>query len=156
VATESLRSGAFAPKRRVQLTPYLLLLPAFIVLGAIIFYPLVRAILLSFQTYNLESLGDNRFVGLDNYVQLFTQDTVFWQAVLLSVQWVVANVIIQLLIGGAFALVLNEDFPGRALVRGLILVPWVMSSAVTGLMWTFMFDSQFGIFDKSLVALHLI
>jgi multiple sugar transport system permease protein len=133
-----------------------MLLPAFLVLGAIVFYPLLRAIWLSFQTYDLRDPASNGFVGLDNYVALFTKDAVYWQAVRLSAQWIVANIVLQLLIGSAFALILNEKFPGRAIVRGLVLVPWVMSSAVTGIMWSFMFDGQFGLVDQILVGLRVI
>jgi multiple sugar transport system permease protein len=144
------------PRWRRRLTPYALLLPAFTVLGAITFFPVVRAILLSFENYDLRSPADNGFAGLDNYAALFTTDRVFSQAAALSLQWVVANIVCQLLIGAAFALILNEDFPGRSVVRGLILVPWVMSSAVTGVMWKFMFDSQFGIVNAVLVELHVL
>ena len=156
VAAGSLQSaGQSRGKWRAQLVPYALIAPAFIVLGAIIFYPVIRAIRLSFEHYDFRNPGDNGFAGLANYVQLFTKDTGFWQSAGLSVQWVVANIFFQLLIGASFALILNEDFPGRALIRGLVLIPWVMSSAVTGVMWRFMFDSQFGIVNHAMVGLGL-
>ena len=156
VATVGVPQRRHWPQWRRRLTPYALLLPAFAVLGAITFFPVVRAILLSFENYDLRSPADNGFAGLDNYAALFTTDRVFSQAAGLSLQWVVANIVCQVLIGAAFALILNEDFPGRSVVRGLILVPWVMSSAVTGVMWRFMFDSQFGIINTVLVGLHVL
>jgi multiple sugar transport system permease protein len=155
VAVHSLTAPDRAVRWRTRATPYLLLLPAFLVLGAIIFYPVLRAIGLSFQNYNLVEPQNRGFIGLANYVHLFTRDAVFWQAAGLSLRWVVVNVVVQLLIGALFALVLNEEFRGRAIVRGLILVPWVMPSSVTGLMWIFMFDGQFGIVNEALVRLGL-
>jgi multiple sugar transport system permease protein len=146
---------ALSPRRRARLTPYLLLAPAFLLLGAIIFYPLARAVWLSFQSYSLTEPQNQGFIGLRNYETLF-RDATFWQAAGYTARWVVVNVVAQLLIGCAFALVLNESFRGRAVVRGLILVPWVMPSSVTGLMWTFMFDGQFGIVNKILVGIGLI
>jgi multiple sugar transport system permease protein len=145
-----------SPRARARLTPYLLLTPAFLLLGAIIVYPVLRAIWLSFQSYSLIEPQNQGFIGLRNYATLLTGDAVFWQAAGYTARWVVVNVAAQLLIGCLFALVLNESFRGRALVRGLILVPWVMPSSVTGLMWTFMFDGQFGIINKVLVGLGVL
>ncbi len=137
--------------------PYLLLTPAFLILGAIVFYPVMRAIWLSFLSYKLiEPATLGKFIGLSNYVQLYTRDSVWWQSVGLSARWVVANVVCQLAIGMLFALILNENFRGRAFVRGLILLPWVVPSSVAGLMWAFMFDGQFGLINDILLSLGII
>ena len=148
--------GATAPRLRAQLTPYALLAPAVLLLGLIVLYPVIRAVGLSFYYYKLADINNREFIGLGNYIELFTNDNLFWTASGRSITWVVANVVFQLALGMAFALVLNEDFRGRGLMRGLLLLPWVMPSTVAGLMWVFMWDSQFGIISAILLDLHII
>ena len=141
---------------RAQLTPYALLAPAVLLLGLIVLYPVIRAVGLSFYHYSIQDIKNVEFIGLGNYIELFTDDTLFWDAGRRSITWVVANVVFQLTLGMAFALVLNEDFRGRALMRGLLLLPWVMPSTVAGLMWVFMWDSQFGIINAILLDLNIV
>ena len=149
-------AGATAPRLRAQLTPYALLAPAVLLLGLIVLYPVIRAVGLSFYHYSIQDIKNVEFIGLGNYIELFTDDTLFWDAGRRSITWVGANVVFQLTLGMAFALVLNEDFRGRALMRGLLLLPWVMPSTVAGLMWVFMWDSQFGIINAILLDLNIV
>ena len=115
-------AGATAPRLRAQLTPYALLAPAVLLLGLIVLYPVIRAVGLSFYHYSIQDIKNVEFIGLGNYIELFTDDTLFWDAGRRSITWVGANVVFQLTLGMAFALVLNEDFRGRALMRGLLPV----------------------------------
>lgn len=149
-------AGATSIRLRGQLTPYVLLAPAILLLGLIVLYPVIRAIGLSFYYYRIADINRVEFIGLQNYVELLTNDNLFWAAAGRSLTWIVANVVFQLIIGMAFALVLNENFHGRAFLRGLLLLPWVMPSTVAGLMWVFMWDSQFGIINALLLDLNIV
>ena len=149
-------AGATAPRLRAQLTPYALVGPAVLLLGLIVLYPVIRAIGLSFYYYRIADVKNVEFIGLSNYIELLTNDNLFWAAAGRSATWIVANVVFQLVLGMAFALVLNENFHGRAFMRGLLLLPWVMPSTVAGLMWVFMFDSQFGIINSLLLDLNIV
>lgn len=149
-------AGVASPQFRARLLPYALLGPAILLLGLIVLYPVIRAIGLSFYYYRIADINSVEFIGLNNYIELLTDDGLFWAAAGRSLTWIVANVVFQLIIGMAFALVLNENFHGRAFLRGLLLLPWVMPSTVAGLMWVFMWDSQFGIINALLLDLNIV
>ena len=142
-------------RQRNLLTPYLFLLPAVILLGTIVLFPLLRAVSLAFQYYVLTDLPSSRFIGLGNFVKLF-QDKLFLNAMWRSVYWVTGNIILQLGLGLTFALILNRDFPLRSVVRDIMLIPWVTPGAVNAMMWRFMLDGQKGIINELLVWLGII
>jgi multiple sugar transport system permease protein len=150
-----MRLELLGPRTRRALVPYLLLLPAGLLLGAIILVPLSRAVGLAFQDFVLTRMHQARFVGLDNFRRAFA-DQAFWMSLARSAYWVAGNLALQFALGLAFALVLNARFPLRGLVRGLILISWVTPSAVTAMMWIFMLDGQSGIVNDLLVRIGLL
>ncbi len=151
----AIEAGFFRPRTRRALVPYLLLLPAGLLLGAIILVPLSRAVGLAFQDFVLTRMHEARFIGLDNFRRAFADQT-FWMSLGRSAYWVAGNLVFQLALGLAFALVLNARFPLRGLVRGLILIPWVTPSAATAMMWIFMLDGQAGIVNDLLVRAGIL
>lgn len=150
-----LDGGWLTPRQRRQLIPYLFLLPLFILLGAIVLYPLARAVSMAFQYYVLTDLPSAQYIGLGNF-QKALQDKMFFDSLRRSLTWVAGNILLQLGLGLAFALILNREFPFRGIVRGILLIPWVTPSAVNAMMWKFMLDGQRGILNEVLKRLHLI
>lgn len=138
--------------RQEVLGAFLLLLPAIIILGMVIFYPLFQALQLSFQNANLLSLGMAQNVGLDNFQQLRSDNT-FWTAVLNTIEFVGVSVAGGLILGGTLALLLNESIPLRSLFRSLALVPWVAPGVVVALLALYMFNSQVGVVDYALTKI---
>ena len=138
-----------------KIYPYILVAPALIARGVILLYPMLTGLFLSFQNRVLTRPLENGWIGLQNYINMF-QDDVFWISIVKTFWWVVASVGFQLILGMATALLLNEKFPGRALARGLILIPWVMPSVVSGLMWAWIFDGTYGLANDVLMKLGLI
>lgn len=130
---------------------YVLIGPALLMLAAVIGYPLGRAIYMSLHLNILirPDLG-KPFVGLQNYVNVVQQDY-FWNSVINTAVWTGANLVAQLVLGLAIALLLNLNFPGRALARGAMLIPWVTPSVVAVLTWKWMYDAQFGVINDVLV-----
>lgn len=137
--------------------PYLLIAPTLIAIGIILLYPMLKGLILSFQNYVLSKPvpANERFIGLGNYITMF-QDEIFWTSLQKTFWWVVVSVSFQLVIGLVTALLLNQEFPGRALARGIVLIPWVMPSVVSGLMWAWIFDGTFGLVNDILMKLDLI
>jgi multiple sugar transport system permease protein len=135
---------------------YFLIFPAFLVIFAVIIYPLISAIVLSFHKFILirPDLG-MPFIGLDNYSSAIL-NPVFLNAIKNTIIWVGINLAIQLVLGMLIALILNEEFFGRALARGGMLIPWITPSVVAVLVWRWMYDAQFGIFNAVLINLGLI
>jgi multiple sugar transport system permease protein len=110
---------------------------------------------LSLHHYLIIRPGDIRFTGLENYVTLLT-DREFFRALRVSGTWVAGSVIPQFLLGLAIALLLNEAFPGRGLVRTITLMPWVLSGVVTGIIWLWLFDGTIGVINDLLMKAHIV
>lgn len=135
---------------------YLLIAPAFLALFGVIGYPLVQAFIMSLHKIILTDPGAGQpFVGLANYMTAITSP-LFAGALWLSVVWTAVNLVIQMVLGLAVALVLNEPFPWRGLARGIALIPWVTPSVVSVLTWRWMYDAQFGVINAALVGLGIV
>jgi multiple sugar transport system permease protein len=91
-----------------------------------------------------------RFIGLGNY-RAALDDSAFWNALEASAIWVVGSVVPQFLLGLGMALVLNERFRGRGIVRTIILAPWAVSGVVTGFIWLWLFDGTIGVINDLLM-----
>lgn len=128
----------------------ILLSPTFIVLGLVIVYPLLAAIWQSmFVSAGLDPdtgfirEGDE-FVGLENYTAIFQGETGarFWNSFWNTNFFTVTSVAIEVVIGVAMALVMHHAFRGRGLVRASILVPWAIPTAVSALLWRWIFQAD--------------
>jgi multiple sugar transport system permease protein len=139
---------------RKQLVPVALLAPAVTLVAAVIAYPLVRAVWLSFQNFNILRPAATTSAGFANYAARLA-DPVFWGAALNSLQWVVGVVVFQLLFGFFGALLLNQRFPLRGLVRGVLLIPWATPSVLVALMWMWLLDSNYGMLNDLVRRLGL-
>jgi multiple sugar transport system permease protein len=147
--------GALRARRRVTLLPYVLVAPAVILMILIALYPTYYAIQLSMYDANLARFNRARFVGLDNYLKLLS-DEVFRISVLQTIRWVAVVIVGQLGLALPVALFLNLNFSWRGAIRTAILIPWVIPAAVTALIWVFMFDANLGVANDILVRLGLI
>jgi len=132
---------------------YLFVLPLVVLVLLLIAYPLGSAVYLSLTE---KYVGyPPRFVGLKNYVEL-TGDPVFRKVVWNSAVFTVASVTVKLMIGLLMALSLHQALFARRLVRGLLLLPWVVPTVITALAWHWMFDALRGFINVSLETLGLI
>jgi len=132
---------------------YLFVLPLVVLVLLLIAYPLGSAVYLSLTE---KYVGyPPRFVGLKNYVEL-TGDPVFRKVVWNSAVFTVASVTVKLMIGLLMALSLHKALFARRLVRGILLLPWVVPTVITALAWHWMFDALRGFINVSLETLGLI
>lgn len=125
----------------------LLLFPALAALLIFAFIPVVYSFILSLHriVLGLPGLGD-RFVGLGNYVGLW-QDPAAINSLIVTAIFVVASTIPEVCLGLLMALIMNESFRTRSLVRAAILIPWAIPTVVASQMWRFAFNDQYGIFN---------
>jgi ABC-type sugar transport system permease subunit len=100
-------------------------------------------------------LQTEEFVGWDHYTKILTDDEAI-SAILLSLKFTLVAAVASLLIGLAIALVLNEEFPGRRLLRATILLPWAISEVVTASAWSFIVNPTFGILTGTLFHLGIV
>ncbi len=120
-----------------RLVPRLLLTPAVATLLLWMIVPLVMTLYFSAIRYNLMQPGDREFVGLENF-EFFVTDPDFWPSVSHTLQLLGAVIAITVVMGVALALVVNEPFPGRGLVRVLLVSPFFVMPTVNALMWKHM------------------
>ena len=144
-------------KRRMRsgIWPYLLLAPALIIMLSVVIVPIFNAISMSFQSYNLTRPKKIGFIGLRNYETLF-RDSLFWRSLLRTVIWVFFGVGCQFVFGFMLALILNQEFTGRGVARAVSLIPWVTPGVLIALMWSWMFDGNYGVINDLLLKLGLI
>lgn len=138
-----------------SIIPWMMLSPAIMMVGGFILYPALNAILLSFTSTNLLNLDAQKFIGFENFRKIFS-DINFPVALKNSFIWVVGCVGLQLILGMTGALILNQKFKGRAIVRGLVLIPWATSSILVTLMWSWMLDPNLGIINGLLIRFHIL
>jgi multiple sugar transport system permease protein len=128
----------------------MLLTPTFIVLALVIAYPLIAAVRESLyrkqdgvDANGFVVEGEN-FVGIDNYAAIFTGETAtrFWTAFYNTTFFTVITLFLEILIGVSMALVMHHALRGKGLVRASILVPWAIPTAVSAIMWQFIFQAD--------------
>ena len=142
-------------RRQFDALPYVLLSPAVLATLALVFVPMLQAVFTSLQHNILWKPRDVRFIGLDNYLAI-AQDPVAWSSLGRTLLWIGLTVPLQLALGLATALLLNQQFRWRGLARSLILIPWALPSVVIALMWAWMYQPQVGLFNDLLLRLGLV
>ena len=120
-----------------RLLPRALMAPAVLTLLLWMIVPLAMTIYFSFVSYNLMQPGDHPFAGLENY-HYFVTDPDFWPAVWNTLLLIGSVIVITVVFGVLLALLVNEPFPGRGIVRVLLISPFFVMPAVNALLWKHM------------------
>lgn len=138
-----MKKGAHRLSRETRVG-YYFVLPALVFMACMIVYPMLYNFRLSMMNVDVMTFKDNRavFVGLENFRQLFQNDPVFLASLKHTFQFTIRCLIIQFTLGFAFALLFTKKFPMGKLIRGLILIAYLMPMAVTGLLFKNMFASS--------------
>jgi multiple sugar transport system permease protein len=146
-------------KRKIRLDklfPLLLVSPTLIMILCFMGYPIIRVFYLSMQNYNLKNVFGNGYAGFSNFIKLFTKDDLFWSSAGITLKWVLAEVILQLLLGTIVALILNQKFKGRGVARAVSLVPWAVSGVLVTMLWTLLYDQSSGLINDLLMKTGII
>lgn len=146
------RKGPRARRRPSDLKIALVFIaPALI--GLVFFYvvPTFRGLYLSFTDYSI--LGDPEWVGIKNY-QAIAKDPLFWNAVGVTVEYVVINIVLQTAAALGLALLMH-NVAKSALIRGALLLPYLMANVIAALLWFWMLDYQIGIVNQIIEWLGL-
>jgi sorbitol/mannitol transport system permease protein len=110
------------------------LLPALIFMIVVTQVPFVFTLFYSTQSWNLVRPGSRSFVGIDNYLAVFT-DTQFWRVTLNTILLIAGTVIASVILGLIFALLLDRKFLGRGIVRTLLITPFLVTPVAAALLW---------------------
>jgi multiple sugar transport system permease protein len=118
---------------------WLFVAPTVLIVCSLLIYPFVDAILLSFQERFIGQEGT--WVGLANYAELLGRDSLFLRATGITLMLTAGAVIGKFFLGMAMASALNQDIPGRNILRGLMFLPWAVPAVVSAYVWRFLFDT---------------
>jgi len=135
------------------LTGYGLISPAVFLMLVLLAYPFILAVYISLTDRVLGEPG--KFIWLGNFIKLL-QDSLFRQTVWNSFVYTVTTVFFKMLLGIILALLLNQEIPCRNLIRGAILLPWIVPTSLSVLTWLWMFDSLFSVVNYILLGIGLI
>lgn len=138
-------------RKKFDSFPYLLNLPAIIIMGIVIGVPLVQVVIMSLSDYNF--FGPSKFVGLKNFVNLFTKDRIFWPTVKNTVIWTLVSITIEFTFALFVSLLFNKVTRFKGVLRGLVLLPWVVPPVTVGLIWKTILDTNAGLLNKLFLAL---
>jgi multiple sugar transport system permease protein len=135
---------------------YLLLIPSLILVAAVVVYPVLNGIWLSFHEYRLNRPALGRpWIGLDHYRDMM-DDPIIRRALKNTIIWVTVGSISQLILGMITALALHRGLRGFRIASVLVLIPWLLPSVVSANMWRLMLDSRLGVINEILGRLGLI
>lgn len=150
------RAGRGLAARQLRLY-WMMLAPALILGGALILYPMYLAVDVSFRDIGMvtmDSLGDSSRT-LDNYAQLWT-DPKIRDSVLLAVLYTVGSIVPAFILGLVTALLLNKRFPGRRVLRTLVLLPWAVPTVLAAIAFLWLLDASYGVVNYLLTSVGLI
>jgi len=134
-------------------TGWLLMLPALLLLVALTLYPVLYGVWISF--FNKHSFFPQQtWVGFDNYLYIL-RDPEFWASVWRGSVYAISTIVLQIALGVGTALVLNEAFPGRNLVRSIVIFPYVVPTVIAVILWKWLLNSQFGLINYLIEAMGL-
>ena len=138
-----------------KIYPYISILPVAIVIALFALYPIIHAVRMSFYQYLLTRPDVHPFVGLDNYVNVITS-YYFKDSIQITAIYTVATVLGVIVYGLSVALLMNTKIRLSTPLKIVILLPWALPAVVSGLLWKWILNADFGILNGILYALGLI
>jgi len=149
-------AGLNNPNRRIlsdKNLPHLLILPTLLIVFGVLIIPIVYSLFLSVHNLVLSS-RTYEFVGLQHFIEMF-KDQSFLNSMWQTLKFTILSVAAEMVFGIAVALVLNQEFWGRGFVRGLMILPWALPGVVNAIMWQWIFNANYGVFNGLLLQLAL-
>ena len=159
MATQAVEVPTRRPNIRERLdlgngfTPYFLVLPTVLVILAFAVYPILYSLWLSLLDNPLSPSAN--LVGLNNYVRLFASSE-FRSSIGTTLIFTIIGVTLETIFGLGIALLINDTFPGRGLVRAAVLVPWAFPTIVSAQIWYLMYNDRTGIVSYILQQIHIL
>ncbi|MEJ5225375.1 MAG: sugar ABC transporter permease [Anaerolineales bacterium] len=161
----ALKEEARRANLRRAILPYLYLVPAFVVMGVITFYPLIYQVIISFTSFQTKDLllglksPTLEFVGLQNYIDILTgglpvQNFDFFRVLTFNFWWAITNVMVHVPAGVLIAVMLNtQGLWFKRVYRALYILPVVIPPIVVATVWRNIFDPQYGAMNQALTSI---
>jgi arabinogalactan oligomer/maltooligosaccharide transport system permease protein len=124
----------------------LFVIPSFLILAGVVFYPFIYNVVISFSNMNLRHIKDWEISGLKQYIKVFTETTQpnFYGVFVKTIIWTVVNIFFHVVIGVFLALLLNQKIKGKGIYRTLLILPWAIPQYIVALTWRGMFNYEYG------------
>jgi multiple sugar transport system permease protein len=133
---------------------WLLMLPLLVVMTAVIGWPLVDTVRLSFTDAKLVGT-EGGFIGPANYIKMLTGSN-FQRALVTTTWFAVISVAAEMVLGVLAALLLNQQFRGRTALRALMILPWALPTVVNATLWRLIYNPEYGALNAALTQLGLL
>ncbi|HEY8597111.1 MAG TPA: sugar ABC transporter permease [Thermomicrobiales bacterium] len=147
--------GLFSEMRR-HWADYVYVAPALLVMLFVIGYPIAYTIYLSFFS-TPPSSANWYFNGIENYQRILGDPQLsFWESTKNTFIWTVASTFFAFVLGFGAALIVNREFPGRGIIRGLLLIPYIISQVPAAYIWRWLYNSDYGLISGTLKQLGWI
>lgn len=138
-----------------KILPYLLLTPMILIMGVLVFYPIIATFSYSLKKWKLTAPGDIKFIGFKNYIDILQSES-FWYSMQNTIFILVFVVVFTTIIGYLISVYLNVDVKGSGVLLALAILPWALPPFVNGVLWKFVFFSGYGFLNKLLIALGFV
>ncbi len=134
--------------------PYILLAPMMLIMGALVFYPVMATFSYSLKRWKLTAPGDIRFIGFDNYVSVL-KSSAFWYSLQNTLLILLAVVVFTSVAAIVLSMFLNIDSKVSGLMLAIAVLPWALPPYVNGILWKFIFHPGYGFLNKLLMTIHV-
>ncbi len=140
---------------------YVMLVPSLLILVAVVIIPMLYALRMSLANSSVVVIGGRgmvtgQWVGLQNYASLM-HNPLFWQAFRETLYFWLVSIVIEVTVGIGMAVLLNQNFWGRKVVRVIVFIPWAIPTVVNAMLWGMILDGDnYGALNDLLLRLHLI
>ena len=141
-------------KKTKKIMPYMYLVPSTVIMAAMLGFPIVYNIVISFFDWTLMN-KDKTFNGFANYINVLSDDK-FVKILLITVVWTLLGVVLQMGIGIGMALFTDSITRGKKYLRTIMLIPWIIPGVVTALMWKWMMQADVGIINAVIKQVGLV
>mgnify|MGYP006278345085 FL=1 len=142
-------------EKNPNLLGWLFVLPSFLIIASIVFYPIIRTMWLSLTSYSLAYPWRSQFIGLTNYIDFFTSKQ-FWATIGRTAYFTFISTGIELVLGIAIAYLINLHLKGWKLLRAIVIIPWAVPTVVNAIMWKWIYNAEYGALNGLLKSLHII
>lgn len=150
-------SKTSAPKKSnamLTVQPYIWLLPSVVLMVTMIVIPIISVFRISFSEVGRSGLV-KEFNGIQNYLEVF-EEPAFWTTLQNTLVWTVVVVGLSTVIGFILAMVLNQEFRGRKIVRAIVIFPWATALIIQAVIWKYIINADYGSLNVLLTKLGII
>lgn len=138
---------------KTEKSAWLFMLPAAIIYLSVIVIPVFYSLYISLFKWN--GIGEMTFVGLDNYLNLFSGDATFRTAIINNLIWIVLTIVVTMTVSLGFAVILNKQFRGRTFFRGFFYFPCVIAPIAVAIIWRWIYNPNMGFINQFFEAIGI-